>query len=145
MFATIASLLLSTAIRVSTDVTAQRAAAPLSCDPNKVSADDTLILRFRMPHPAELAIRAPGNTWFFLVYDPGPDKSTPPPIVDRASFAKMPEMRLPVATARGVQWEADKKTQLIFQHSGTYEVVLTNWLESEGVPSFRCKVTFARR
>ena len=143
MFATVASLLFSTAIGVSTDVSAQRSAAPLSCELKKISADDTLILRFRMPHPAELAIRAPGNIWYFLVYDP--DKSSPAPIVDKASFAKMSEMRLPVATARGIRWEGDGKNEVMFQQSGTYEVILTNILETEDVPAFRCKIAFSRR
>ena len=115
--------------------------AQLSCAPTKMTSGDTLILRFRVPHPRELAIRAPGNHWYFLVYDS--DKSTPKPIVDGAAFAKMSEMRLPVATALGVLWEGDHKNERIFQRSGTYEVVLTNVLESEGVPSFRCKVNFS--
>jgi hypothetical protein len=56
----------------------------------------------------------------------------------------MSEMRLPVATARGVRWDVEHKTEVIFQELGTYEVVLTNTLESEDVPAFRCKVTFAK-
>jgi hypothetical protein len=142
MFATVVSLLLSIAIGLATDPTAPGSSAALSCEPKRISSNDTLILRFRMPHPGELAIRAPGNIWYFLVYDP--DESSPPPIVDKASFARMSEMRLPVATARGIRWQGDGKNEVMFQESGTYEVVLTNTLETEDVPAFRCKLAFRK-
>jgi hypothetical protein len=121
----------------------ESSAPPLSCEPKKLRPGDTLILQFRLPHPKELAIRAPGNVWYFLVYEP--DKNTPQPAVDKAAFAQMREMRLPVRTAEGTPWAAGKtKNGRIFQQSGTYEVVLTDNLESEGVPAFRCRITFAK-
>jgi hypothetical protein len=137
-------LLFSIAIGIPAQVTAQRPWQLLSCDPKQVRSGDTLILRFRMPHPEELAIRAPGNGWYFLVFEPDP--STPRPIVDKASFAKMREMRLPVATAKGIPCAAGKNNpEVIFQRPGTYEVILTAALESEDVvPTYRCKVAFAR-
>jgi hypothetical protein len=75
-----------------------------------------------------------------------PDPSTPQPVVDKASFAKMREMRLPVATAQGIPWIAGKSSsEVIFQRPGTYEVILTAVLESEDVtPTYRCRVAFAR-
>jgi hypothetical protein len=137
-------LLFSIAMGIPAQVTAQRPSQPLSCDPKQVRSGDTLILRFRMPHPEELAIGAPGNGWYFLVFEPDP--STPQPIVDKASFAKMREMRLPVATAKGIPWAAGKNNpEVIFQRPGTYEVILTAALESDDVvPTYRCKVAFAR-
>jgi hypothetical protein len=108
-----ASLLLRATCSGAAQATTQRS-TPLSCEPKQISSRDTLVLRFRIPHPAELAIRVPRNVWYFLVYDP--DKSTPQPIVDRSSFAKMSEMRLPVATARGVRWDVEHKTEVIFRN-----------------------------
>lgn len=119
--------------------------AGLSCSPKTLKSGDTLILRFRMPHPKELAILAPDRrVWYFLVYQPS--ESTPMPIIDKARFAGMHELRLPVSTARGVPWVAGKNSsEIIFQQAGKYEVVLTDILETEGLPSFRCTVRFEKR
>src|SRR5262245_28052112 len=91
-FGVLAILLLLTTISGAAKVAARSAPPPLSCVPKKLSAPDTLTLRFRMPHPAELAIRAPGNIWYFLVFEP--DKSPPQPIIDKTSFAKMSKVRM---------------------------------------------------
>jgi len=110
--------------------------------------DDTLVLRFRIPHPQELAIRAPDGTPYFLVYEP--DESLPSgwrPVVDKASFRNMSEMHLQVATAQGTPWVAGRKeNENVFTKPGKYEVVLTDVLESDaGHPRFRCQVSLSPR
>src|SRR5919201_202877 len=118
----------------------------LTCEPRKVGRNDTLVLRFAVPHPQELAIRAPDRMFYFLVYEPS--ASDPPgwkPIVDKTSFKAMTELRLQVATAQGTPWAVSKKgNEVIFSKPGNYEVILTDVLESDaGRPVFRCHVTFS--
>jgi hypothetical protein len=117
----------------------------LSCEPQVLTSADTLTLQFGDRHPAELGIRAPDQTWFFLVYDHGPGLSAGvQPIVDKASFRKLKTMSLPVAAAEGTPWEAGRhRNERIFQMPGEYEVVLTDVLESDaGYPRYGCRVRF---
>lgn len=118
----------------------------LTCEPTKLGRNDTLVLRFAVPHPHELAIRGPDRMFYFLVYEPA--ASNPrgwKPIVDKASFKTMSELRLPVATAQGTPWVVGKeRNERIFSKPGTYEVILTDVLESDaGRPVFRCRVTLS--
>jgi len=117
----------------------------LSCDPPIVSSIDTLTLRFADPHPKELAIRGPDDTWFFLVYEPSEELSPGlRPIMDKTSFGRLKTLSLPVASASGSPWTAGRdNNERIFQQAGEYEVVLTAALECEDIdPTFRCKVRF---
>jgi hypothetical protein len=118
----------------------------LTCEPRKLGWNDTLVLRFAVPHPQELAIRGPDRMFYFLVYEPtASDPSGWKPIVDKAAFKAMSELRLPVATAQGTPWAVGKKgNERIFSKPGTYEVILTDVLESDaGRPVFRCRVTLS--
>ena len=120
----------------------------LTCEPRQLGWNDTLVLRFALPHPQELAIRGPDRMFYFLVYEP--NASLPPgwkPTVDKASFKTMSELRLPVATAKATPWAAGKtENELIFSKPGTYEVILTDILESDaGRPAFRCRITLSSR
>ena len=120
----------------------------LTCEPRQLGWNDTLVLRFALPHPEELAIRGPDRMVYFLVYEP--DASLPPgwkPIVDKVSFKTMSELRLPVATAKGTPWAVGRtENELIFGKPGTYEVVLTDVLESDTArPVFRCRITLPSR
>src|SRR5438105_4842561 len=107
---------------------AQQSTTPmLSCQPQMLTSKGTLTLRFRFPHPGELAIRAPDGTWFFLVYDQDDASATQlRPLLDKEGFRRLRELTLPAATTLGSAWVAGRdKNELIFSHSGKYEVVLT--------------------
>jgi hypothetical protein len=119
------------------------AAGMLSCSPTVLKSDSTLILRFKLPHPGELAIRAPDGTYYFLAYDPG--AGIPPgltPIADKESFRKMSELALPVGRAMGSPWLYGRESnELIFKEPGVYMVTLAEVLETDAKqPEFYCKV-----
>jgi hypothetical protein len=111
----------------------------LSCSPRILTSGSKLTLRFKLPHPVELAIVAPDGTWFFLVNeDPGQKF-----LVDTDSFRKLSRLELPVATAIARPFiygrEAEER---IFQKPGVYQVILGENLETDAdVPDYRCQVT----
>jgi hypothetical protein len=119
----------------------------LSCHPQVLTSGDTLTLRLGSDHPAELGIRGPDGTWFFLVYERS-DAMAPGlrPLMDKKSFRNARTLALPVATARGSAWVAGRdQNEPIFRVVGEYEIVLTDVLESDaGFSTFRCKVRFKR-
>src|SRR5438045_3531043 len=88
----------------------------LSCLPQHLNIEQTLVLRFGAGHPAELGVHAPDGTPFFLVYDR--DKSLAVelrPIVDKDVFRRLRELRLPVATASASPWVVGReKNEQIF-------------------------------
>ena len=124
----------------------QRAAKQvLSCQPTTLKRDGVLVLKFAIPHPAELAIRDPNGIWFFLVYGGEPAPPAMRPLVDKKVFHSMKELRLPVESAMGSPWAAGHdKNERIFTKAGRYQVVLSDALESDapGRTTFRCNVRY---
>lgn len=122
-------------------VAAADTGSPLTCMPEALQPGDTLVLSFTAPHPSELAIRAPGRTWYFLVYEP--DSNSPEgfhPIVSKAEFKGLSELKLPVNTAKGSPWKMNRiQNERIFTRPGEYQVYLSEVLESER-EAFTCTV-----
>jgi hypothetical protein len=116
----------------------------LSCSPTVLKSYSTLMLRFEQPHPAELAIRTPGGTDYFLAYDHHP--AMPPgqtPIADKESFRKMSELVLPVGSAMGSPLVYGREfNELIFREPGVYTVTLAEVIQTDAKqPEYYCKVT----
>jgi hypothetical protein len=117
----------------------------LQCSPALVGAGGTVVLTMSTPHPAELAVRHPDGTFFFLVYDR--DEGLPvgwTPLYSKESFREIREIRLRTRDAKGTPWVGDRKVnELIFTQAGTYEFILTDVLETDaGYPTYRCRVRY---
>jgi hypothetical protein len=116
----------------------------LSCRPRTLTSDGTLILRFRLPHPRELAIHAPDGTSFFLVYERSDSMAAAlQPLLDSSNFRKLRQLILPAATTVGSPWvHGRNKNELIFSKPGEYKVALTEVLETEDLPVYSCKILY---
>jgi hypothetical protein len=113
----------------------------LSCSPSILTETSTLTLRFKLPHPAELAIVAPDGTYFFLALD---DEGA---LMDTESFGKLSKLDLPVATAMARPFIYGRdEDERIFQKPGVYEIRLSDNLETDApIPIYQCRVTFRPR
>jgi hypothetical protein len=79
------------------------ASSGLSCDPAVLTSGGVLTLHFKQPHPAELSIEASDGTACFLVYEPNATMGVrQTPLVEKAAFRTMRELKLGVSTANGV-------------------------------------------
>jgi hypothetical protein len=116
----------------------------LKCAPRALGSGDTLVLSMSMPHPAELAVTHPDGTPFFLVYDPDSDtRADSGPLYPKDTFRRLREVRLRVAEATGTPWVGGReKNERIFTTPGIYEFRLTEILETEDLPIYRCTVRY---
>jgi len=118
----------------------------LQCSPAVISAGDTVVLTMSTPHPAELAVRHPNGTLFFLVYERSAELPVGwSPLYSKESFRGVREIRLMTRDAKGTPWSVDRKVnELIFTQSGTYEFILTDVLETDAhYPTYRCQVRYS--
>jgi hypothetical protein len=120
---------------------------PLACTPAVLTDSSTLILQFRLPHPAELAVQAPDGTPFFLVYER--NETTPAgqkPLVEKAAFRSMAELKLNVSTAVGSPLVYGRDSnERIFSQPGVYKVILADVYQSDRDQNvYRCRVTLKR-
>ncbi len=95
---------------------------------------DTLKIKFKIPHPRDLAIRNPENKFFFLVYE-GSD-SLMPPLVDWEKFEHVGHLEIITNKTKAKPWDARiNENQIIFTKSGKYEILLSDNLETDdGTP-----------
>jgi hypothetical protein len=97
-----------------------------------------------LPHPSELAMDQPDGTPFFLVYVP--DTEPIPgrmPLMSKEAFQKIREVRLEVDEALGTPWVAGRDAnERLFTMPGVYEFTLTEILETEDMPLYKCRVQF---
>ena len=116
----------------------------LKCAPRVVSSGDTVVLSMAMPHPAELAVTHPDGTPFFLVYQPDAHPlAGSAPLQTKEAFRRLREIKLRVADATGSPWVAGREAnERIFTAPGVYEFRLTEILETEDLPVYRCKVRY---
>jgi hypothetical protein len=115
----------------------------LSCGPAILSGNSALTLGFALPHPAELSIQAPDGTIYFLVYER--NAATPAgqtPLVDKASFRKMTELKLDVPTAAASPLVYGRNSnERIFRTAGVYKIVLADNIQSDADQDvYRCQV-----
>jgi hypothetical protein len=116
----------------------------LSCSPAILPDNGSLILHFALPHPTELSIEAPDGTIYFMVYDR--NDTTPAgqtPLIQKASFGKMTELKLDVARAMGSPLVYGRNSnERVFRTPGTYKIVLADNIQSDADQDvYRCKVT----
>ena len=95
---------------------------------------DTLKLKFKTPHPKDLAIYAPDDKFFFIVY--ASFESEIPPLIDYQKFAQLDSLNIVTTETKGNPWMADvKEAQLIFTKAGLYRILLSENLETDdGTP-----------
>jgi hypothetical protein len=115
-----------------------------SCRPQTLRKGGTLVLRFALPHPAELGVQRPDGTPIFLVYDR--DGSMAPgltPFVSKGEFRQKRVLRLHADSA-GTPWVAGHDTnEKIFTEPGEYEFLLREVLETDvEYPSFTCRIRY---
>lgn len=91
---------------------------------------DTLIVKFKTPHPKDFAIRTPENRFFFIVYAfSNPEK---PSLYDWNEFANMNTIEIITDQTKANQWDARvSENCLIFTVTGTYEIMLSDNLETD--------------
>lgn len=112
--------------------------------PDTLWLGDTLTIRFRVPHPTDLAIYDPENNFFFLVYDHLLNELKP--LVPHGRFARMDRLDLP-ASLRANAWLHGVDTlQPVFTKPGNYRIVLSKELETdEGTPIEEERVYYTAR
>jgi hypothetical protein len=117
----------------------------IRCSPTLLRPGDTLTLSMSLPHPAELAVRHPDGTPFFLVYEPG--SSVPSgwrPLYSKEAFRKMGEVTLKVDRVMGTPWVGGRDSnEPIFTVAGVYVFTLTEVLETEDLPLYQCTVRYS--
>ena len=115
----------------------------LKCAPRVLNARNTLVLSMSMPHPAELAVTHPDGTPLFLVYEPDAHpRAGSAPLYTKEAFRRLREVNLRV-DATGTPWVAGRETnERIFTAPGVYEFILTEILETEDLPIYRCRVRY---
>jgi hypothetical protein len=95
---------------------------------------DTLKIRFRTPHPRDLAIYDPDENFFFLVYSQLSEGL--PPLVDYAAFAHYDSLEIVAGVAKANPWTAGvTEHKLVFTKAGVYRIHLSENLETDdGTP-----------
>ncbi len=96
--------------------------------------DDTLKIRFKVPHPKDLAITGPDDKFFFLVY--ASYGSELPPLIDYNAFATMDILYIFPEKTKANPWLADvQEYKRIFTKPGLYRIQLSENLETDdGTP-----------
>jgi hypothetical protein len=111
-------------------------AKTFNCSPLKIHDGDTLTIHMSVPHPQELAILSPDNSYHYLWHS---DRS----MEELVKFTKTPVVRLSTQTARA----SSSEQELLFNLAGWYTVQLSNNLERENYPGTlnECRVYFSGR
>ena len=80
----------------------------------------------------------------FLVYEPDAHpQAGSAPLYAKEAFRRLREVKLRVADAMGTPWVAGRETnERIFTAPGVYEFRLTEILETEDLPIYRCRVRY---
>jgi len=109
----------------------------LDCSPKHLKLGGTLRLQLAPDHGRELAIRRNSdNAWFYLVVEsPPPDMKQFMPV---EAFRIASHVDIP-ATARAVEWESGHDAQPIFASAGSYDLFVSENMESDA-GGFKCTV-----
>ena len=119
------------------------AASPgvLDCSPRVVDTNGLLKLTMRVPHGGYLGVREPRWDLFLVIY-PVPEPGRPP-LMPSEEFRLRQTLELPVATLHGARWVVGHdKLERVFARGGRYTILLSESLESEDIPVFKCHVEF---
>lgn len=91
---------------------------------------DTLKIKFKVPHFKDLAITTPKNKFYFVVYNQSEEEQ--PSLVDWNGFANRKTIQIITDQTKANSWDTNIKTnQIIFNETGTYQVLLSENLETD--------------
>ena len=91
---------------------------------------DTLKINFKVPHFKDLAISTPKDKFYFVVY--AQSEKDKPSLVDWNDFAYHKTIQIITDKTKANLWDASIKTnQIIFKETGTYQVKLSENLETD--------------
>lgn len=95
---------------------------------------DTLKIKFKVPHFKDLSITTPKDKFYFVVYNQS--KEEQPSLVDWTGFANRKTIQIITDKTKANSWDTNIKTnQIIFNETGTYQVLLSENLEvDDGTP-----------
>lgn len=125
----------------------------IHCTPRTLYRGETLHVSIRGDHEGyELAVESPGHPGFLMMisFMPGPEDRIVP-VIPPDDFAKMYEIDLPAATAKGSvsNWGqspiapfALKRPELIFVRTGRYQVRVGGPIGVEDSDEATCDVTY---
>ena len=113
----------------------------LDCRPAILRADDVLELRMKIPHGGYLAVVAPGEFWFLLIY-PKPEAERPS-MMSAQRFRQLNHLTLPVATTRAAPWvHGHQRAVRVFRKPGDYKILIGENLLSHDYPVSSCRVRY---
>ena len=137
-----APLMLSAASSVAMELAGPAVSpAVLDCSPRVVETSGLLKLTMRVPHGGYLGVREPSGDLFLVIY-PLPEPGRPS-LMPSEEFRLRQTLELPVSTLHGARWVVGHdKLERVFAQRGRYTMLLSESLESEDVPLFKCHVDF---
>lgn len=90
---------------------------------------DTLSIILPIPHPKELAIKAPNGTWFYLHVE---NEGATEMLMPKEKFAALKELELDTDKLKARYWDDGKARRgTVFVETGTYLIYMANNLETE--------------
>ncbi|VAW81812.1 hypothetical protein MNBD_GAMMA12-2003 [hydrothermal vent metagenome] len=90
---------------------------------------DTLSITLPVPHPKELAIKAPNGTWFYLHVE---NEGATEMLMPKEKFAALKELDLDTGKLEARYWDDGKAMRgKVFAETGTYLIYMANNLETE--------------
>jgi hypothetical protein len=121
--------------------------AGLTCEPSRVRASDTLVMRMPVPHGPTFHISAPDQTPFIVVFhgEGQPDRTQRRSLLAPDDFRTMSELRLHVGTLKAGVWVFGRDTnELVFTRPGMYRLRVGSDMETDGPIYAECLVRFVR-
>jgi hypothetical protein len=107
----------------------------IQCEPREATRFDTIVIHLPTPHAGELAIEDPFGTRFLISFD---WPSYPQPLLLPATFRSMTKLSIKISEAMG--YSVGHGDQ-IFQHLGTYKVLVGKYLASDPVVEGWCRIS----
>ncbi len=90
---------------------------------------DTLSIILPIPHPCELAIKAPNGTWFYLHVENEGDTEM---LMPKVKFTVLKELNLDTGKLEARYWDDGKAMRgKVFVETGAYLIYMANNLETE--------------
>jgi len=101
----------------------------LKFNSKNIYKNNILSITLPIPHPKELAIKAPNGTWFYLhVENEGADDMLMP----KEKFAALKQLNLDTAKLEARYWNDGKAMRgKVFDETGTYLIYMADNLETE--------------
>ena len=122
----------------SSNISAAQTDSVLNCEPRELYQGDTLTLTMTTPHGGYLALRRPDGGLDFLIY-PRPEPGYPT-LMPSEEFRNLDSLRL--VTDETTSFYAGKE-QLPFYESGRYEVLVSDYLETDVPgPVHKCMIFY---